>query len=155
MTLVQTKCPGSMPQRGRRHTVAAVTRARQLASAECWSLREIAEILTSEGYTESPPHAATIRIWTKPDVARRNAEQKQAFNQKASEQARLERMQRYRNAGVSYAAIARVLNVDFGAGLTEDQVRYALVTGRYPKTKKNAPAPLTTARGTDTGRNLR
>ncbi len=123
-----------------RHSVVVMRRARELRDAG-WAIPRIREILAKEHAVR--PSNDTIARWLDPAVAERRA---QAAREKRAEVAtfgwsgwhpspswKLGRMRALRAAGVSYAAIAKVMLVDFGDELTEEEVRYAVKRGRPPR----------------------
>lgn len=123
-----------------RHSVVVMRRARELREAG-WAIPRIRDILEKEHAVR--PSKDTITRWLDPAVAERRA---QAAREKRAESAtfgwsgwhpspswKLGRMRALRDAGVSYAAVAKVMSVDFGDELTEEEVRAALKLGRPPR----------------------
>lgn len=89
----------------------------------------------------------TIRRWADPTAAQRKRDYDRikarqsrhrggrlgrAHETPEFKQSRLEGL---RVAGLSLAAVAKALNFDYGDNLTRQDVRYALETGRYPRSK--------------------
>lgn len=126
----------AVPQRGRRHTAGKVAEARRMFEAG-WTVREISGIIeTSE---------LTTRRWVDPAFAARRAETENAARRRyeahltggrfqtapqRTPEFRAERMLALRDAGLSFNAIATVINFDFGTQLTGDNVRHRLDTLR-------------------------
>lgn len=139
----------SIPARGRRHPIGVVLEARRLREGE-WSPDEIARLFSQRGVLVS---ARSVRRWTDPAVERadrlsdlRQSRAKAAARSgrlgrsDATPEFRLARMRALRGLGMSCGSIATVMNFDFGSGLSEHQVRWALETGRYPKRAARAAA---------------
>lgn len=134
----------SVPARGRRYPVTMVVRARQLREAE-WSYGAIARLLQRE--TGHEIASSTIRLWLDQAAGDRQRAWQRDFSKRrasastgrlgghesATPEFRHARMVALDTLGVSAGGIARVMNFDFRTALTEQQVRYALQTGRYPK----------------------
>lgn len=88
------------------------------------SPRVMVEHLTARGY---PVGMTTVRGWADPEYG----DQHRANNAERKRRQRLMgRMRELREAGVTYSCIARVMTLDFGIRVTEEQVRYALRVGR-------------------------
>lgn len=107
-----------------------------------WSLRGIQQLLKEE--TGFAPTDHTILYWTDPDFRRRDLARRRRRRSPrtvpgrlgsplASEDQKLERMQALRQHNLSFRSIAEVMALDFGDQISEEQVRYALTNGRYPR----------------------
>lgn len=126
--------PGSV-----QHTSATRAEAIRLRDAG-FTVRQVAEILARRGTKVTP---STIAYWSSPTALaqrrRYDREQKAIKNARRAEfrwpgRPRTEawllgRMRVLDQAGLSAAAVAKVMSVDHDVALTEDQVRYALQTG--------------------------
>lgn len=126
-------------RRGRRiYSVAVQDRARELHEAR-WPLRTITEILAREFAMDKPPRANTVNEWVNPKLLKqrraedrvRHRHHRQAdfsYPGRRSPEWKVGRMRALDAAGLSCAAIAKVMAVDFpdDPSLTDHQVRYAL-----------------------------
>lgn len=130
----------------------ASTKARALVHAEIGSgPREIQRLLAGEG-VDPVPSVNTIWTWCNPKKASLQAQRDLAVARRwrlghasfawpgvRGPEWKLARMRVLDGAGVSAAAIARVMAVDFPKDnrLTEAQVRRALHTGRPPRSTRD------------------
>lgn len=134
---------GQVPQRGVRHPITVVMRARALHEAE-WQPAAIARILATE--TGTPVSRATVGRWVKPVLAERHRVLREQGNRAraagrsgrladhihgATPEFKLARVRALRARRVTIASIARVMSFDFEP-VSEAQIRRALETGRYP-----------------------
>lgn len=131
------------------YPVALVIEAREMSRVGGWQPMEIIRIWASEGITPLPS-PSTVRWWLQ---GSRNAQQQMEHQRRygarrrAAESGgrlrgrastpefkftRLEALSKLRPR-LSHAQIASVLEFDFGDEITADAVRYALVSGHYPK----------------------
>lgn len=130
---------GQVPKRGNRHTIATKQQAIRYKEAG-WTDEWIADQL---GVAKT-----TVGNWVKPHREQANREtQARVHVQRATirgakpmghylarAEYKLARMRAlHEQAGMTCGAIARVMRFDFGDPLTDDQVRYALAVGRYPR----------------------
>jgi transposase len=137
---------GQVPTRGRRHPMTVITAARRLAEAD-WRPFEIVEILQREyGVTVE---RNTVARWI--DPAKQQAADQRARQRRRREAAekdgriarhitrcatgefKFARMRALRDRGLSPAAIATVIEFDFGDPINRWQVEYAFRSGRYPR----------------------
>lgn len=139
---------GSVPTRGRRHPIWAVTRARELSAAG-WKDVDIVRLLHQEnGITVSKAtvgrwvresraasHQAAVDRWASIKASRRTGKLGAPH---ARPESKLVRMRVLREAGLSHEAVAKVMRVDFGDELTRAQVENALKVGRYPERHSRA-----------------
>lgn len=136
-----------------RHTTAAVALATQLAAAG-WRPSEIPAILSRE-LGIKPPARSTVHYWLNDGYAEKRRRSGRARKRKhvaahasgsmrsnhRTPEFRLTRMRALRTAGLSHAAIAKVMTLDFpDAPLTRHQVAGALDDGRVPHTWRGLQA---------------
>lgn len=133
-----------------RHKVQTKVRANQLREAG-WSLLQIQAILEREG-VRPVPSQNTIWTWVTAkahtrqntqkrlaDRARRIAVSEFRWPGVRSPEWKLARMRRLREAGMSCAAIATVMTIDFpDTPVTQSQVDYAVRLGGTPRSFKAA-----------------
>jgi hypothetical protein len=114
-----------------------------------WTLRGIVAVLARRGIQV---HESTILYWTSEAAAeqrRRHDQQRKAQVNAARATYRwpgrprteawlLGRMRVLERAGLSMAAIAKVVSADHGLDLSEHQVRYALNINRLPALERTA-----------------
>jgi hypothetical protein len=108
-----------------------------------WTLRGIVQVLARRGIQV---HESTVLYWTS-EVAseRRRQHDRERMAQVNAARATFQwpgrpkteawllgRMRVLERAGLSMAAIAKVVSIDHGLGLSEHQVRYALEMNRLP-----------------------
>lgn len=129
----------------RRHDSTTIGEARRLAELGGWSAYKIAKILTGRGI---PVSESTVRRWideraSELDRGRGRARMRRQrvaeragkgcwFRPDATVEYRMARLASLAATGVSVAAVAKVMTVDFGDPLTEKEVRQVLATGRPP-----------------------
>ena len=144
----------SAPNRGRRHTIRTVTRARELAAAG-WNPADIRRLLIQDGYVDDVGKE-TVGRWVgeisheawreRVDVRlmRRAAERgrKPMGVMSARPEFKLARARTLRDQGLSFAAVAKVMSFDFREDVNALQLQYALeVSGRWPsRTSSEAAA---------------
>lgn len=135
---------------GVRHKASAKARAIELRQAG-WSLSEIRALLTREG-VRPVPSPNTIWCWVNEKAnARQNAHKRRADRARRlarsefrwpgvrSTDWKLARMRRLKEAGMSCAAIAIVMSIDFpDTPLSQWQVDGALREGTMPRSLKEA-----------------
>lgn len=131
-----------------RHKVQTKLRAIELREAG-WSINEVRTQLAREG-VDPPPSANTIWCWTNVEMdARQRAHKRRSGRLTRLRSAnfrwpgvrgpewKVGRMQALRDGGLSCAAIASVMTIDFpDTPLTEHQVRGALTGGHMPRNLK-------------------
>ena len=128
-----------------------VGQAKQLAATmyeHGWRICEIRAYLERRGVSRA---RETIRRWAIPEVAERNRLQNEERMRRKYAAARNGRIGRddhsevfkltrllalVEQAGLSHAAAARVIRLDFGDAFTEHQIRHAVETRRYPAGRK-------------------
>jgi hypothetical protein len=138
---------GSVPARGRRHPITAVTEARRLANGG-WNDVEISELLLRNGFVREPVSKVTVGRWVRAQRAQRWREDIERTSAARAAEAgaralgrrdvrpefKLARMRALReHVGLKDAQIARLMRHDFGDEITRDMVAHALATGRYPR----------------------
>lgn len=89
-----------------------------------WSGPQIEQYLALRG---RPVTGATIRLWASPARRKRQNARGAASTR---DQRLFGRMSDLRDAGLSYADIARVLKLDYGIDVTEDTIARAFQAGR-------------------------
>jgi transposase len=126
----------AMPQRGRRHSIVTVNEARRYAEAG-WSVAWIARRLgvakgTVARWVDEDRHARWMEDSDRWHAVRAAKSGAMGMGRKQRPEFKFARMEALKAEGLSCAAIAKVMNFDFGDGLSRHQVEYALVMGRYP-----------------------
>lgn len=127
------------------YPISAIERAR-IHRAAGWSLRRIAEFVEEE--VGRRPAVGTVQRWTDEEAARAHQARGLARhrrhsaagaggggrlgNPRATPEFKLARMAAMRERDLSLRSIAEMMALDFGDELSEHQVRYAFLTGRYP-----------------------
>lgn len=118
----------------RRHTMATVTLARTMyGDGEGWTPTEIMRYLHEQGIDVS---MQTVRRWVIPgEDERRKAEAaaRRARKRRNANGPLLERMRELRGAGLTFTAVAKVIDLDYGVTITTEQCRYCLHHGRDPR----------------------
>ena len=141
--------PPARDPRQRRHAASTVKLARTMYSdGEAWTPSQIRRYLRDvRGIDVS---LTTVKTWVVPGAA----ENQQRANLASYHRRRngttgppgrkagalLPRMRALREIGVAYSGIAKVIQLDHGVRLTEDQVRYYLKAGREPRVARRASA---------------
>lgn len=136
--------PGSPPPRARiEHSSATMALARIMyGDGDEWTPTQIARYITD---TVRPVHVNTVRRWVFPGWAAQQREQNRQTQQRRRARERgeapppatlLDRMSQLKDAGVTLASIAAVIELDEGVSMTAGQVRYYLRTGREPRMPK-------------------
>lgn len=114
-----------------------------------WTLRGIVQVFARRGIKV---HESTVLYWTSEAAAerkRRHDQQRKAQVNAARATYRwpgrarteawlLGRMRVLEGAGLSMAAIAKIVSIDHGLELSEHQVRYALSINRLPALERAA-----------------
>jgi hypothetical protein len=133
---------------GRGHDAA--TRREAIGLRESgWTLRAIVQVLARRGIHV---HESTILYWTSETASeRRRQHDRERMAQVNAARASfrwpgrpkteawlLGRMRVLERAGLSMAAIAKVVSIDHGLELSEHQVRYALSINRLPSMTRRA-----------------
>lgn len=119
--------------RGRRYPVNAIEFARRLYD-DGKTIAEVRAALARHGYY--PSHKSVVH-WCEPEVReafnlRRNHKlwpRDQRRRRETEWQVKRERMERLREAGLTFSAIAKVINLDFGLELDAEQAR-GILRGR-------------------------
>lgn len=134
----------SVPTRGRRHSIAAVTRARALYEAG-WTQVDIRRLLIRERLVDDVA-PTTVTRWVNAEAqqtweanirdaraarAKRRGERPMGYPH-ARPEFKLARVRALRAAGMKMSDIAIVMSHDFEP-VTEAQIRHALRIGRWPK----------------------
>lgn len=132
-----------------RITVVEAMRRAQHMHANGWdNITEIQRYLAARGV---PRSWQTIKRWCQPrffelERERKRSQERRRWAAKTTGKLgrhdhttdfRFARVKALDTHGVSFSAIAVVMNFDFGDAITPDQVRYALKAGRYPQRAVN------------------
>lgn len=110
---------------------------RMYGDGDAWNPTQIQRYIAATAEPGQPvPSRTTIRLWVRDDLAEDHRAADRARRQVARARAVLalhdalppvdEDMRRLHNAGLTYTAIAKALEVYHGVTLSADQVRYAL-----------------------------
>lgn len=131
----------------RRHTMATVTLARTMyGDGEGWTPTEIMRYLREQGTDVS---MQTIRRWVIPgedEKCKAEAAARRERKRRNASGPLLARMQQLHKAGLSFTAIAVLVDLDYGVKITSEQARYCVRHNRDPRDLRPRRTPLSRAR---------
>jgi hypothetical protein len=141
---MRTLNPPRGDNRQRRHSMSTVTLARRMyGDGTSWTPSQIKGYLADTGIDVA---LHTVRLWVVPGMAdehrikNRESYWRRRRGKTASVAPVLDRMLELRSAGLPFASIAKVIQLDLGVPLNSEQARYYVKTKREPSVPKRKAA---------------
>lgn len=136
---------------GNEYPMRVVEFARRCAEFN-YSVNQIQIALAKQGHR---PSWSTIKCWVDPEYAEeRNIKRRRGGPGRSAKRVwrrRRERLEQLRGAGLSFGAIARVINLDYGLTLTAENVRGILTNRLVPPNQRALLEGRRISRGTPGG----
>ena len=127
--------------RQRRHSTKTIALARRMyGNGDAWTPVQIRMYLAGNGIDVA---LYTIRCWVVPgELEEQRRRNRESYHRRRNNTVvgLLDRMLELRSAGLSFAAIAKVIGLDYGVRMNADQARYYVNERREPVQPKKRAA---------------